>query len=254
VALNRASYRRVPDLYVVGGVLELLDGSVMWLQIMNPFEREEAQHDAAVVRSRLMLALKDSADSDEMAQVRSMYIDLGRDGVIAQLLESKKVELFIEVMDDMRTEDDWRERIEILQRNDDISTLPTEMEQNYLIEMQQAYALEVAKRLESAVMVDSEILEETSEESLYEQYRDWYLEQRGGTLGMGEYRLTEMWYACRACVASKTDGEWDHSGCEGHQIRVFESKDDVKHLPEKLQAVIVARLMELEMTEREAKN
>jgi hypothetical protein len=254
VALNRASYRRVPDLYVVGGVLELLDGSVMWLQIMNPFEREEAQHDAAVVRSRLMLALKDSADSDEMAQVRSMFVESGRGSIEDQLLESKKVDLFIEVMDDMRTEDDWRERIEILQRNEDISTLPTEMEQNYLIEMQQAYALEVAKRLESAVMVDKEELAELTEDALYARYTDWYLDQRGGALGMGEYRLTEMWYACRACIGVKTDGGWDHSGCEGHQIRVFESKDEVKHLPEKLQTDIVARLMELEMTEREAKN
>lgn len=254
MALSRSSYRRVPDLYTVGGELVLLDGSVMWLQIMNPFEREEAQHDAAVVRSRLMLALKESPDSDEIAQVRAMFTEDGRDGAINQLMETKKVECFIEVMDEMRTEDEWRERIEILQRTEDISTLPTELERAHMDEMQSAYALEVAKRLDSAVRVDREILEELDEDTLFERYRDWYLEQRGGSMGMAEYRLTEMWYACRVCDGQKTDDGWDHSGCEGHAIRVFESKDEVKHLPQKLQAAIIDRLQELEISEREGKS
>jgi hypothetical protein len=245
----------VPDLYVVGTELELLDGQIMWLQVMNPFERDEAQHDASVARSRLTLALRDQPDSEELAQVRSMFVGAGRDAAIEAIMEAKKVDLFLEIMDELKTEEEWRERVEVLQRTADLSTVPTEAERTYLIELQEAFALEVAKRLESAIMVDREVLEESSDDVLYEKYKDWFLEQRGGVAGMGEYRMTEMWYSCRACVGVKgEDGVWDHSECEGHQVRVFESKDEVRHLPEALQARIIGALMELEMSEREAKN
>lgn len=255
MALNRASYRRVPDLYTVGKEIELLDGQIMWLQVMNPFERDEAQHDAAVARSRIMLALKDQPQSDEMTQVRSMYLDEGRESAISRLVESKKAELFLEVMDEMRTDkDEWGERIDLIERNPDLAAVETEAERVFLSELQDSFALEVARRLESSIMVETEELESLDEVALYDRYVDWFLEQRGNSVGMGEYRITEMWYASRACVGVQTDGEWDHSGCEGHQVRVFESKDEVKHLPQALQGLIVGALMELEISEREGKS
>ncbi len=57
MALTRAKYRRVP-LYTVGTELVLKDGTVLWLQVMNPFERDEAQRDAQLARTRLVMALK----------------------------------------------------------------------------------------------------------------------------------------------------------------------------------------------------
>lgn len=255
MALSRSSYRRLPDLYTVGRELPLRDGQTMWLQVMNPFERDEAQHDASVARSRLTLALRDQPDSDELAQVRSMFVTQGRESAVEAIMETKKAELFVEVMDELRVDEDWRERIEVLQRTEDLSTVPTEVEREYLLTMQEQFALEVARRLESAIMVDRDILDEIDMDTLWERYLDWWLDHRGNMIGMAEYRMSEVWYSCRACIGTKAeDGTWDHSDCEGHQVRVFESKDEVRHLPEELQGEIINALMEMEMTEREAKN
>ncbi len=61
MALTRAKYRRVPEPYTVGTELVLKDGVVLWLQVMNPFERDEAQRDAQLARTRLVMALSTSA-------------------------------------------------------------------------------------------------------------------------------------------------------------------------------------------------
>lgn len=255
MALSRAAYRRLPDLYVVGKEIELLDGTVMWLQVLNPFERDEATHDAAVARSRVMLALKESPDSPEIIQFRSMYLEGGREAAEAALMETRKVELFLEVIDEMKADEKWGEKQQLLERHPDLSTVASETEREFLLQLQEDYALELAKRLESAIHVDKEEIESLSDDDLYEKYRDWWIEQRGGVLGMSEYRLTEMWYSCRVCVGTKNEeGVWDHSDCESHKMRVFETKDEVKHLPEGLQQLIIGELATLEMSEREGKS
>jgi hypothetical protein len=48
--------------------------------------------------------------------------------------------------------------------------------------------------------------------------------------------------------------DWDHSSCEGHRLRVYETKTDVRSLPEDLQALLSETLRVVSMTEREAKN
>lgn len=254
MALSRAAYRRLPDLYTVGKEVELRDGTVMWLQVMNPFERDEATHDASVVRSRLMLALKDNPDSEERTQLRSMFVDQGRDGVTAVLVEAKQLSLFVEVMDELRVEEEWRDKVDLLERTDDLASVPSETEREFLLKLQEEFALELARRLESAIAVERDILNECSEDELYDKYTEWWIEQRGGSLALAEYRLTEMWYAARACVGVKdSEGNWDHTSCEGHVVRVFDSKDEVKHLPEGLQMMIIEELASLEISERDAK-
>lgn len=254
MAVSRAAYRRLTDLYTVGKTLELRDGTVMWLQVMNPFERDEATHDASVARSRIMLALKETPDSDESKALRAMWVDTGRDGAIDVLIEAKKIEIFLEVMDEMKTDDEWREKVEMLQRVEDLSTVASETEREYIMAVQEQFALELARRLESATLVEKDILSEMSDEQVYDRYKEWWIEQRGGSIALAEYRLTEIWYAARACVAVRDGDDWDHSGCDGHTVRVFESKDDVKHLPEGLQKYLVEELAELEITEREGKS
>jgi hypothetical protein len=254
MAPSRAAYRRVPDLYTVGTELELRDGTVMWLQVMNPFERDEATHDATAVRARISLALTAQPESEEMAQVRAMYLQDGRAAAIEALMAPRRTDAFVEVIDEMRSEDEWRERVDLLQRNPDLSTVATDAEREFLMGLQEAYAVEVAMRLKSASDVEQEQLEALDDDALHEEYAKWWIDQRGSSLGMAEYRLTEMWFSCRACAGTRADGGWDHDGCDGHRVRVFESKDEVKHLPEALQVLIAGALAELEMTERDAKN
>jgi hypothetical protein len=52
----------------------------------------------------------------------------------------------------------------------------------------------------------------------------------------------------------QTESGWDHSACESHQVRVWESRDEVKALPTELQSLIIGSLQRLDMSETEAKN
>lgn len=49
----------------------------MFLRVLNPFERDEAIHDAQLARSRLILALKSDHGSDERMKVEAAFLQHG---------------------------------------------------------------------------------------------------------------------------------------------------------------------------------
>lgn len=252
--LSKKKYARLTDLYTVGTELVLSDGTVIYLKIMNPFEREEAMHDAQVARARFVLMMKDDSGSDELLRVQGMFAEAGRDGAIALLLDTKRSDTFIQILDEMRVDEQWREKAELVLRADDLASAPTQEEKDHLAKVELEFRTEMSRRITAADEYEKSALRTCSDDELWEQYKDWWLDTHGTEKGMVEYRLTEMWFACRVCEGVQVDGEWDHSACEGHNEQVFSSKDEIKHLPEQLQLLIRDAMAELDMGEREAKN
>lgn len=253
MTLTREKYRRLPELYTVGTELVLLDGTVMWLQIINPFEVDEAIRDGHVARSRFVLAFRESGSGDQ-ARLRAAFMDQGRDKTIQMLLDARRSEALLEVIDELRVDETWRDKAQLVERGDGLLSVPSEAEREYQAQVEVEYATEVSRRMSALEEYAKVGFESCSDEQLWESYEDWFLESRGAELGMAEYRLTEMLYAARACAATRSGDGWDHGGCDSHRVRVFESKEEIRHLPEQLLNQIRDALAELSMSEREAKN
>lgn len=253
MAVGRGKYRRVIDLYVAGTELELAGDEVMWLQVLNPFERDEARHDAAAARARTVLALKEP-DSDEIMEVRGLFDAEGHAGAVGRLVEARQPEAYTRVVDEMRTEEEWREIFDLLQREDALTTVASLAEQEAVMAAGERFLVELNARLTQQSEVDRQSLAGLDEESLWDEYRDWWIDRRGGEVGLAEYRLTEMWLSARVCEGVKQSDGWDHSKCEGHYERVFVDKAEVRSLPEGLQGEIIRALTQMDLGEREAKN
>lgn len=92
-------------------------------------------------------------------------------------------------------------------------------------------------------------------DELWAAYLDVWLERLGSQAAMTEFKVAHIAYAARVCEGVHIDGDaWDHSECNGHPERIWDSLAEVRALPEVLQDDLTASLDEMEMTEREAKN
>jgi hypothetical protein len=255
MAANRSKYKRLPDLYVVGKELVFKEDVVMWLQALNPFQMDEARHDAQVARSRIVMALKSEHGSDERSKVTASLFEDGRDAAVLRLVEAKVGEKILEVVAAIQNDPDWKERLEIQERADDIRATPKdEAEIKLLEQIEGEYVNEVVSRQETERDYYMQHYAAMDEAALTEAYIDWYVERRGSTVAMAEYTLTEAWYGSRVCDGKLTEAGWDHSGCDHHQMLAFDSKAGGAELPEDIQQMIADGLRELNMTVREAKN
>jgi hypothetical protein len=256
VVLSRSKYKRIPELYVQGTELVFKDGTVMWLQVLNPFEADEARHDAQVARSRIVMALKSEHGSPERMKAEAAFWGDGRDSSIERMADAKASEKLLEITENIRSDPEWKERLEVLDRSEELIIRPPEdVERAYLDATNTEYLTEINRRLDEERAFHRMRLTALVDVELIEDYIDLYIDRRGGELAMAEYALTQMWYAARACEGVQLDdGAWDHGACEGHQVQVFERKAEVRGQPEDLQDLISDGLRALEMTVREAKN
>lgn len=253
MALSRAKYRRLPELYVAGTELVLKDGAVMWLQVLNPFQTEEARHDAQVARSRLVMALKEHG-SAEMAFVEAALWQDGEAGARARLVEDKCNEAIAKIVNDIRDDPDWKERLDIMDRSDDTATLE-DSEKALLTEIQLAYVGAIQKAMDSERDYFTSKYSDADRQTLLDEYSKIYIDRRGAELATAEYRVVEIWYGARVCEGTHDEsGTWDHSACEGHQVQVFESKAEVRQLPTDLSDLLSTAYDELSMSIRDAKD
>lgn len=254
MALSRAKYKRLPDLYVQGTEVVHKDGTVAWVQVLNPFEVEEARHDAQVARSRLVMALKEHG-SDEMKFVETQLWADGEDGARKKLVQVKSSEILMKAVDAIRDDPDWSERLDIMTRSDDDAPLE-DVERKALEEINREYLAEVNRRVKDEEDFLTQQWAQASRQDLLEEYTRIYIERRGTDLAAAEYRVTELWYGVRVCegVLDEAGGTWDHSACEGHQVQVFESKAEVRRLPEHLGNLYGEAYNSLAMTLRDAKD
>lgn len=251
--LDRSKYKRIPDLYVVGTEVVLKDGTPLWLQVLNPFEHDEARHDAALARSRIVLALKEFG-SDELTKVRGQFTANGHKAAVDHLVNSKSTNIMIKIIETLQTDPDWKERVEIMERSEELIGRPAEDSERQLLDKANTdYTDEVQKQYTQEMDFLTAQYTKMSEEDLWAEFQEQYLDQRGMEVALREFKLTELWYAVRACEGVQTGDHWDHGACEGHRVRVFESKAEIRDLPTELQDLLLEGMGKLHMTERQAK-
>lgn len=246
--------RRITDLFVRGREVELPDGSCLWIQAINSYERDECVSDAQVARSRMVLALKQ--DGSERLKIEARLAERGRAVLEADLVSVKVDEKYPQIVAALEDDPDWTERANIIRRTDFAeAALPADpAERDYLAKVSQEWNDEIQRRLddERAWLVNH--YHRCDDATFMDEYLDAWLDRRGGDSAAAEYSLTEMWYATRYCDANKTDdGTWDHARCNGHPTRVFDSKNDARSAPDELQRLIRNALLDLLMAGRDPK-
>ena len=246
--------RQVTDLYVTGKVAVLMDGSPVWVQALNPFEQDTARSEAQIARARITMAVKEFG-SDEQAKVRYFFLEDGLDEARSKIVDAKVAESVPKIIDRLRSDTEWEEKLTILERGAENTALIPETEEFQLLErLALEYQEELTERLTSERTFQQMRYSDASEETLWVDYLEWYLARRASELMMAEYQLHQILFGARICLGENDEGHWTHANCDGHRDRVFLDKDEVRQAPEQLLATILAAAEDVEMTVREAKN
>lgn len=251
----RSKYRKLADLYVRGKELVFDDGTVMWVQVLNDFERAECRRAAQAERGKLVMALR-AIDTPEWQQLQGAFYSQTRDLTIEELVNGRLAEWYVKVSDAIQNDPDWAERMEILRRAEEITALPEEDPQRQLMDkLNREWIDEVNKRLQEEREFYTDSLTEYTEDELLGEYKERWIERRGTALALAEYNLNEVFHVARVCEAVVPDeGEaFDHSGCNGHAMRAFESLAETRDLPDELVHKIRGVLELMAMSERDAR-
>lgn len=247
-------YRQVTDLYVTGAVAVLRDDSPVWMQALNPFEQDTARNEAQIAKARIIMAIKEFG-SDEQAKVRYFFMEDGLDVARAKVVDAKVSESVPKIIERLRNDSEWSEKLLILERGLDNTALIPETEEFILLEkLAEEYNQELAERLASERAFNQMTLAEVAEEQLWVQYLDWYLSRRANEIMLAEYQLHQVLFGARVCEASHDGKNWDHTGCNGHRDRIFGDSEEVRSAPEQLFALLLEAAEVVEMSARDAKN
>jgi hypothetical protein len=241
-------FARLTQLFVVGKAVELPGNDYLWVQALNTYQRQEAMTDARVARARIITALK--SDGAQREVIIGRYHEYGREAMIEELCRERSVKKIGEYISDMRADPDWKERMEIVLRTDEKDTaVPlTVEEQEYIATVNAEILAEMNKREQDEFEYLQQKFADLDEDEVIDEYCGEWFDGRGSDLAQAEYKLTELWYATRWCDATppaSPDEELDHSRCNGHEVKVFENRPDVKTAPEHLIALITAALADI---------
>lgn len=249
--------RQVVDLYSGGKTVVLKGDTPVWVQPLNPFEQDTARSEAQVARTRLAMAIR-TEGSNERDKVRVWFDEDGRDAAVDRLTASRVSNQTNKMIEAIRNDSDWKERMDILDRGAEDTAKPLEeAEEKLLTRIGSEFAAELGKRIQAERDYQLDSLSELSDEDLWEEYLDWYVNERTSDVLMAEFRLHQVYFGTRWCegTTGEDDGEaWDHSNCEGHRELVFESKEDARTAPADLLELLYLACDEVDMTARDAKN
>lgn len=248
-------FYRVTDLFTRGKELILeadADSAVLWITRLNSFERAEVQRDGAAARARVMSSL--TPDSDVMLSVEQNLKDLPRQEITDQVVLFKNNEFYLNSMDEIQAEPQWREKIDAFTRGEsllDDEVIPDDDERVRLEVMRNDYYNEIDKRSKEAADAYRKELNGMSEKQLHKVYRDGVKEIHGRNAWLEESQISEVYYATRLCNAEP--GVLSHSKCNHRQFFI-PARKDVRLLPDEVLTRIRAVLDELALPLREAGN
>lgn len=252
----RSRFRRLTDLFIEGDTVPMPDGTFLWVQAINAYERDECLSDAQVAKARLVLALKEQGD--EALKVRARFLEKGAEQLVRDLATNGANRKVGEFMEEMQDEADWKERMRILLRTDpEQSSKPLEESEALLItRINQEVLTELRKREDDEHAFLERKYSAFSDEDLIDAWVDDWLDKRGSEIANAEYKLTEMTYATRFCAAVKNPdgGALNHEECQGHTEHFFESKAEARQCPTALAILITSAIADLNMVGRDPKD
>lgn len=245
-------FKRVTDLFTEGEevVLDAETPTLVWVQKLNSFEREEAQRDGQAARARVIVALKD-LQSDEYAIFDANLQSMDDDSIREALVNGKGNDHLIAAVESMRTDPEWKDRLEGRTRvSDDMS----DEEKAAVAKLNADYADEVARRVEGRRAGYLLELQNTMQSTqLKDAYREQWLEQRSFSAYQREYVKTQVYFSVRVCKAIKAGDQWDHSACDSHRKRALDSRAEVPQLPDRLLQLLSAASNRVQVNGRDAR-
>lgn len=247
----KEKYRKLEELYTTGKTVELGQGMAMFLQVLNPFERQEARNAAQTARTRHIMAYQEHGQSDRDRLEASFFAE-GREGAIEKLLELQMQQEMVKILDEIHDDPEWSDYLEVMDRSDELMARePDDVERKFLDEANYKYVREVQKRMDAERDSKRTTLQRLDDDELKRQYSTAFLERRGDEVAMSEYQIVQLSYAVRDCDATKNEnGAWDHSGCN-HE-RVY-TADEVRALPDELYNLLSEAMDNLSLSVREGK-
>lgn len=247
-------FKRLTDLFVQGKTVKLPDGTYLWVQAINAYERDECISDAQTARSRLVMALRERGD--EHVKIEARMAERGRDAMVVDLATAKVEGKYADIVADIEADPDWKERVEMLRRKDDAISTPLSTEESELLQkVSDDWYAEISSRVEAEQAHLVEHYTRVDDQDLLHDYLEAWLDRRGSDVATAEYALTELWYATRYCEATvDADGTVSHARCGGHPERVFESKTEARAMPDGLRELLVQALAELTWAARDPKD
>lgn len=252
--------RRVTDLFVRGTAVDLTgDGTeLVFVKKPNAFERGEADLDGRAARQLRMAALE-RADNGRSSTISLAAERLDDDELLEGALTQDKNRAYLLAVDDVKAEEGWFDRLEMLERTDERLADGAELseeEQAEFGEVNGQYIAAVTKAHEQRIAdLRAEHAEDTREQ-LVKAYVKVWVDLEGVAAFEEERWTTLLYYALRDCVARvPKDGalsEVDHSKCT--HPRLVETKREVRELPDEFRELVEPALRELLMNQAEAGN
>lgn len=225
--------------------IPLPDGKFLpiWVQKLSPFHAQAAIQEGRVARARRMMAIREIG-SDEYTVFVSQVESSSKAALVAGLVMVKSDETLGQTLRSIRTDPEWIERVEVIEHSAEQLELldPNSIEIKQIAKMVEEYTEEITKRVGEDQAAFQRELEDMSEDTLRERFREHYVESQG-VLAFTETRQRyEIYYAARQCVGKvDDDGKWDHSGCDHTQL-LLEDVNDIAELPEEVSQAIFATL------------
>lgn len=247
--------KQVVDLYTAGRTVRLRDGSLVWVQALNPFEHDTARSEAQVARSRLTLAIREIG-SDEQNKVRMFFLEGGLADARDKLVDAQVTIATPRIVEKFRDDPDWTEKLQILDRGDQNTATALEpAETELLSKLEAEFAIEFSRRVGEERSFQETKYESASEDELWAEYLQWYLDRRGSEVMLAEFRMYQALYGARWCEGTDHgDGGITHENCNGHDARVFANQSEVRSAPAEFMDALLDALDELEFSIRDAKN
>lgn len=260
---DRSRYKRLEALYRRGQVIEFPDGTVMWVQAMNPLEADNAREEASTARARLVMALKEIG-SDAQTKAVYEFSVLPKSVAVDSIIASQQTRWLAQADDKLRDDPEWKEKLEIMDRRDALQGRPMEDSERQLVnQITEQYLSEVYRRVGDDADFERERLMASSDDEVRERWLELYQAQRGDQAAFTEHQATAAWYGARVCDARRADddsdpahviGEWDHGKCGNHADLVYTDKLEYRSAPQEVQNAVTVALIDLNMSAREAKN
>lgn len=240
------TFSRVTNLFQRGEAVKFSDGDgtfFLYVSALNAPEREEAILDGATAQARA--SVLNGPGSETYEALKGGLDAMTHEELVRELLPTKGFEAWNLAQDDLAADSYWRgDRLLLIERGDRAVTAGhtlSEEDQEKLAELNQEY---LAAWRERAVLRLEEFrreLDELTDPELVEAYLKAHAQARSLSAQVDSYRVTMVYFGTRPCQGvEREDSSIDHSACDGHQRRLFPSREAVSNAPTDLLQILVA--------------
>lgn len=234
-----SNLHRLTDLFEEGIVLPLKTSSgesvVIWINKLTSFEQEETNQEGRIARARTMLAIKEIGTS-EYDLFSAGIGELKGFAIVESLLANNHSKYISDAVSQMRSEEAWKERLEVIQFSSDQIKGKADDDPEVLVinKILDEYTAEMAKRTDQMRNDQRVELKALPDKALREEYRQVYVTETGLASFTLEQQKAQIFFALRRCEATqRSDLTWDHVACD-HRQRWLEDRDEVTRLPQGL--------------------